>query len=702
MVLGLILVIMALSLTAMKPAAEKGSTLGLATALKEEFEATRQLAIKGGHPVALGIPARGELPANSIYRLSGWNTPHVNLSMSFGGDYPGLGFAACLWNGAPEVGASIAPPDSAKFLTFEAPQLQAWLTGDPDHDYSNDYIFCYLPDGSLITNNLPTSDGHYPVVIAGNPTFAGVAPSSVQISTGNNPWTLLISPHGAVDLINGTPGGTLAAGSGTGDTSAPQARTQSEEQAKIYLSELNVRPLPDPSKPNESICTPGEVVTLEIFAHCPQGDELFANWTQIPGDRTKLFGTFTNPNQVGSKLENEADRMEFIPANRIPTKAGLKPLWKAGENPPINTGIWRAQWSWTVPLQTLPGELFDVTVNVQNAQNDAKIMTSPLPRLKNDAPKPGSMIVERKVNGLWQLWRMNPNGSGEHLLSPEGVQEMMPSLDRFGKRMALIRQGPGGIGDRHIIIRSIDGGLETVITNTAGRYTSVSMSPLGDWVAYRDDDADKLLVTRTDKTNTITKSQEDTSGHGYAVNKLRSGWSQDGKYMLYEQGTAIHSLKLSNGKDIEFLGPYDTMDNGNVPWLYAPTSYVHGGKEYVILSHTTNKPFLLSLEVTDYDTKLDSNFDAATSNRRVRDLGPDEKDVTHGLSMSYADVSHDGKLTYTQGTSYTIGDTKPNEEDDDLKVYIMSNITSDGIFYGPPTVMQQENIRRAIFIPPSE
>ncbi len=707
-VMGLVVMIMALSLTAMKPTAQKGTTLGLATALKEEFEAARQLAMRGGHPVAVGIPTEGSLAANSLYRLSGWNTPYVNRSIGFSGDYPNLGFAASLWGGAPDVGTSIDPPASAKFFNFGETQLTAWLTSDPDQDYSNDYIFCYLPDGSLITNELPTTNGRYAVVVASYPTFGGSAPNNVQINSGSNPWTLLISPNGGVDLVVGTPGGDLAAGVGDGDASSPQFRTYSApSNAQIYLSELNLRPVPDPTKIYESICIPGEVVTMEIFAYCPQGDELFANWVQEPGSSTGLEGTFTHPNQVGSALDNEADRMEYLPPNRIPTEIGFAPVWSAGEAPPADVGIWRASWSWTVPMNTVPEELFDVTVNVQNASREAQIMTSPIPKLEMKPSPQGSMIVERRVNGLWQLWRMNPDGTGERLLSPEGVQEMMPSLDRYGTQMALIREGPGGIDDRHIVIRSVDGGSEKTITGAAGEYTSVSMSPLGDWVAYRDENAGELIVTRTDLTGVpFVISQPSTTGHGYAINKLRAGWSQDGDYVLYEHNTEIRSLNLNTGTVTEqFWGPYLPMappNPPNTPYLYAPTSYMHNGQEYVVLSNITNRPFLLSFPVTSYDMQHDSSFDAVTSDRRVRDLGPNYGDWANGVSRSYADVSHDGKLVYIVGPGHGIGDSYDGEESEDLKAHVLSGITADGIFFGPPTVLALDDVRRAIFIPPSE
>ena len=78
--MGLVVLVAYLSLSALGPAADKGSALGLATAVKEEFEATRQLAMRSGQPCALGIPTTGGLSACSLYRLQGWNTPYIKWS----------------------------------------------------------------------------------------------------------------------------------------------------------------------------------------------------------------------------------------------------------------------------------------------------------------------------------------------------------------------------------------------------------------------------------------------------------------------------------------------------------------------------------------------------------------------------------------------------------------------------------------------
>ncbi len=148
----LVLILAYLALTSLSSAKEKVSTHGLATAVMEEFKAARQTAIKSGQPVAVGIPTDngGQPCATSMYRIQGWNRPYINWSVGYRGDYPGLGFAAATWAGAPGPGTP-ALPATAKFFNFDAVALAEWLPDDTEHDY----IFLYLPDGSGMTTGLP-------------------------------------------------------------------------------------------------------------------------------------------------------------------------------------------------------------------------------------------------------------------------------------------------------------------------------------------------------------------------------------------------------------------------------------------------------------------------------------------------------------------------------------------------------------------
>lgn len=718
-VLSLVALLGLLSLSSLRPATEKAGTRGLAGAVLEAFEASRQFAIRSGQPVALGMPTDGggNPMACSLYRLQGWNTPYVTWSNGLQGDYPDLGFAAALWDSAPAPGGPAPVPPSAKYFHFGPAELAAWL---PDQ-MEDDYIFCYLPDGSLITNGLPTSGGRYTVVVAGSPTFSGAAPANVRITSGTEPFTILVSPSGGVEMSKGCQGTSLPAGAGNTAASNPQARTQNQATSDIYISQLKIRPNPS-GTPGEGICVPGQVVTLEIFAHCPQGDALFANWTQQPGSVTGQEGSFTWPTQ-SSALPNEADRMEYISPDRI-ARLPEPPNWGgASYEPAPGTGIFRAQWTWTVPTGSEEGDLYNISANVQNAKADAVIRTPPRQVVMNPAPA-GRLLVERfdPLTGLWQLWRMNPDGSGEKRITPEGMSEMMATLDRHGSLMAYLREIPIGTpgvpatetgpNNRYVMTRTIDGPPENIIDGP-GPFTSVSIAPGGNWVSYRNNATNTLITVRTDGTGRFEKEQV-WGGSGYTLKKGKSGWSYDGRYLLYGTdfpagnpvlcSVDVNSPGASRDPDHILFGPLDPTASGGIPRIFSPVSYQFNGKEYVVTSCSGDDSYLVTFEVVGGNytanqtatTGTDPNSGVLATRRPRKNWGAGFTVGSPGMDEDFPAVSPDG----TQLT-YTTSPTTPGAEDtQDQEIVVLPNVDAQGVFFGqPPRVLNLPNVRRAIFIP---
>lgn len=92
-VLALVSIVVGLGMSTLKPGAKKTAPVGLAMALADEFRSARSLAIRSGHPVAVGIPIDGSRVSTSTYRLEGWNIPYVSDSRSYDGDYTGYGLS---------------------------------------------------------------------------------------------------------------------------------------------------------------------------------------------------------------------------------------------------------------------------------------------------------------------------------------------------------------------------------------------------------------------------------------------------------------------------------------------------------------------------------------------------------------------------------------------------------------------------------
>lgn len=692
-----------LSLNAISPGARKASTRGMATAIVDEFRAARQLAISSGQPVAVGIPTDGgsNPQGASLYRIKGWNVPYVTWSIGFSGDYPNVTFAAAQLP-TPVAPTTVTTPPTAKFFSFDQAALAEWLPDDTEQDY----IFCYLPDGSLITNNLPVSEGAYTLVVAQNPGFSGAIPSGVQLNSGEHPITLYISPAGGVEMRTGPVG--LPGGGGVAAASTAKPRTQVAGTETITLSEIVVRPNPS-GVPGEGVCVPGQYVSLEIFAYSPEGIPLYASWEHDVGTVTGEHGRFTHPNGMGQpgQLQGEADRMEYIPAHLIPTGANA-PIWAPGAPPPPGAGIFRAQWSWTVPIGSQEDDEYEVRVNVQNQTGDATINNGRPPVKLNPAPE-GRLLVERfdPIQGIWQLWRMNPDGTGEKLISPEGVQEIMPTVDRAGTQLAYI-QGVGA--GRYVKVRALDGGLETEIAGP-GDYSSVAISPDGGWVSYRDNAAGTLFTSRTDGSETFGKTQT-FGAAGHNPRKSRSGFSWMGQYLIFEHDTggnpSLYSVDLSAANpgraDTHLFGPVTNLGSPTViEQVYSPSSFLdEAGNERIVVSIGNIDPVLLHFPVTPANyagASIGAVADLGAAPTTIPDLdGGGGTTGSGGTDDDYPSISLDGSsLILTRSPDSAAGGGE------DLAGQTVSVVDWDPgtqNFVGPPgpqgTIL---NARRAIWLP---
>jgi type II secretory pathway pseudopilin PulG len=697
--LTLVAILATISLRALAPAKQKLPTRGLAMAVAEEFESARQLAISGGHPVALGIPTDGggNPRASSIYRLEGWNKPIVTSSRGYSGDYPNVVFLAARWSG-PAFSDGLAASPLSKFSIFD---LDQWL---PD-EFQNDFIFCFTPDGGLITNNQPALNGRYTVVVADNPSVSGSAPNQWAITGADTAITLLVSPSGGVDLVTGMPGGpTTSGGSGGNQSSAPQARTEfGAGGATVTITKVRVLPNPADTPPDQGICVPGQVVTLEVYAYDPAGRALFSKWTQTAVDTPGVLGQFSYPySDVNSNLVGEVDKMEFV----YDLPADLE--WQ-GATPPTGVGAFRARWNWTVPISSQPGDRYTVQADVRDVKGEVYIENPPSETFTT--PPNGRLLVERLgPDGLWELVIMNPDGSGERVLSAPGVEECMPSLDRASSKMAFLQ---GTSPNRFVKVRNLNGGPELILGGP-GTFNSVSMSPDGGWVSYRNDTTSQLITKRLDGSDTFTIAQN-WSGSGHPIKKSRSGWSQNSQFMLYEADGLVHSMNLYGGGATTplisgaFWNTTGTYDGAESP--YAPITFMGASGERVVLSLGNNNPVLVNFPVTqaNYESggidpgNLALDYVVAPTGDKLRvgygGNGPAGSDV------DYPSISSDGQFLIFTRSPQTSGmdiPVPPNEDEDGQQLVIVPrNGNPDNFIAGPggPTVMSEPDVRRAVWIP---
>ncbi len=689
-----------LSLWALKPGKSKLSSLALATALGEEFEATRKLAIAQGRPTALCIPTDGGgTPlATSVYRLEGWNKPVVTTSKGYGGDYPDLYFLAARWEG-PAFTEGLPGSPLSKFELFS---LDRWL---PD-SFKNDYVFCFTPDGGVVSNGQPAWDGRYTIVVAANPVVGGSAPNLRTLLGGDGAATLLLSPTGGIEVLAGVPSGTLGTGSvGAVVSSAPQGRTEyGGGGATVKLSKIRILPNPATAPPNQGVCVPGQVVTLEVYADDPEGRALFSKWTQVAETTPGINGQFTYPHSSSNaNLVGEVDKMEFV--YKVPS--GVE--WLSGA-PPEGVGVFRARWNWTVPISSKEGDRYRVQADVRDVKGEVFIENPPAETFVT--PPVGRLLVERRgPDGLWQLVMMNPDGSGERVLSQPGVEEGMPSLDRGSTKMAFLQ---GTSPARYVKVRPLNGGPEWTAAGP-GTYNSVSLSPDGAWVSYRNDATQELITRRVGGAGAPIVVSQPFSAGGHGVKKSRTGWSQNSRYMLYEKNGLLFSQGLYGGGEHQLIsGPFWNTQSGydGPENPYAPTTYQTETGERLLLSLGSNNPVLISFPITEallsggqqFDPgNLALDYSVAPTGGRLRvgygGNGPS------GADNDYPSVSSDGMFLIFTRSPQTSGDSHSAvPEDTEDQVLMIVPRSGDNFVAGPggPTEMPMTDVRRAIWIPEAE
>lgn len=693
-----------ISLIAMRPGKEKLPVRGLANAVADELQAARRLAIATGKPVAIGMPTdKGTNPrASSLYRLEGWNKPIITWVQGYKGDYPNVVFLPARWAG-PTFTEGVTAPTWSKYAEFK---LSQWLPADIQNDA--DYIFCYTPDGQLVTNNLSALNGQVTVVVAKDPALSGTGPNKIEVTGADEAITLLLSSNGGIELATGLPGASTSVGNSGGGgnsvTSSPRATTSyGAAGATINLSEIKLLPKLESASPDESLCVPGQVVTLEVYAYDPEGRALFSKWTQdvIIGEK-KYEGQFTYPySKTNQALTGEVDRMEF-------TYDYPKDLntWPNGL-PPANSGVFRARWNWTVPIQSKPGDLYSVQADVRDVKGEV-FVKNPVKKTFPVAPV-GRLLVEQRLDGRWQIVTMNPDGSGVRKLTPPGLEECMPSLDRSGSKMAVLQGPPGDVDHRYVKVRGVNGGPETTLAGP-GRFTSVSISPDGAWVSYRDDATSQVHAIRTDGTNLITEDQN-LGGGGHAIKKSRSGWSQNCRYMVYEHNGTLYSRDLQGGGTHPiFSGMMTNTNYGAITEaLLAPISYQAGSGERLLFVVGNNNPVFANVPISpanysgttiDPGDLSDYKYDTSGPQLQVNYGGNGGTGNEDGTDNDYPNISTDGQsLVFTQSPQTSGMGTPQIDEDLDKQTVLIVTRSGDNFISPTPIKMKAEDVRRATWIP---
>lgn len=469
-------------------------TLGVA--LVEELRQARALAISSQTPVGVIFPGTDSSgnpqPIScSFYQLEGWVNPKVTRVRQMQGDFPGL----AIFQGSWSVDASqLRNPGSVnqanptvlgdKWANW---QLDNWLPASAHRDY----CFVFTPDGRVHTNDLPSFDHAYHILVSnGVAAYAGAAPPSntrmssqpayFQPTSLGPSCTISVDAGGGISLSPGV----LASSGGV-----QVLRTASLNPLKSAIPRLDghIQPVPDtpivkisslgpnPAPGTDVSVSPDGYITLEanVGDTAKSGERLYCNWKVTP--------------QGGNVGVGPSDYSIPVAGGR-----GVAMDWDP------KSSRWRSTWEWRPPADARGGDKFDLSLVVQDSSGTN--LTAAIQKKVVVCP-PGEVYFGQGSTFLFLAYggRMNLDGSARREIqfppfssgnpSPKG--EIFLGASAEGSRLVVgsARENPdtspAGIG-MAIYITNRDGtSLYRVSNNLAEACECGSLSPFGNLVAYK-------------------------------------------------------------------------------------------------------------------------------------------------------------------------------------------------------------------------
>jgi len=205
---GLSALLLGMAVVNLWPARTSANSRSLADSLAEELRLAGRLAIASGAPVGVALPTGGTGPhCQAVYLLTGEQKPHLERVRSFAQEFGGTFVCVGTW------------PTGAGSWTRTAPQPMSNSDGWNSVSWVNpvraqDPVLIFTPAGTVTSNGMPRYNGNFCLVTsqgvryqATSVTGSGPALAYYQLQNLAKPYTVLVSPAGAVEVQPGLPGG---------------------------------------------------------------------------------------------------------------------------------------------------------------------------------------------------------------------------------------------------------------------------------------------------------------------------------------------------------------------------------------------------------------------------------------------------------------------------------------------------------------
>lgn len=496
MVASLMAVTIGLMLVNTKGGKRQASCDTLGVALVEELRQARALAISSQTPVGVIFPGTDssgnpQPVSSSFYQLEGWVNPKVTRVRQMQGDFPGLAIFQGSWAvDASQLrnpaGINQANPTviGDKWANW---QLDNWLPASAHRDY----CFVFTPDGRVHTNDLPSFDHAYHILVSnGVAAYSSTAPPA-NTRMSSQPAYFQPNSLGPTCTISVDAGGGISLSQGvlasSGGVQILSSASLNPLKSAIPRLDGHIQPVPDtpvvkisslgpnPAAGTDVSVSPDGYITLEanVGDTARSGERLYCNWKVTP--------------QAGNVGTGPSDYSIPVAGGR-----GVAMDWDP------KTSRWRSTWEWRPPADARGGDKFDLSLVVQDSSGAN--LTAEIQKKVVVCP-PGEVYFGSGSTFLFLAYggRMNLDGSARRELqfppfspgnpSPKG--EIFLGASAEGSRLVVgsARENPDtsptGIG-MAIYITNRDGtSFYRVSNNTADACECASLSPFGNLVAYK-------------------------------------------------------------------------------------------------------------------------------------------------------------------------------------------------------------------------
>lgn len=432
--------------------ARQGSR-GMAQILASDLRSARALAQSKNQFVSIGFPNEGHtIPTSASYVLkegieAGRTTRVHRLEREFD---------SAVFVGTWPSAVPMAPSQAKNLTASDSLVPSVWLGG------SQEYTLIFGPDGSMVSNGLPTINGEVALLVVSSLTASPGPSGFFQASAAGDPMTVLVSPTGVIRVVEGAyqASGLAAAGDPLQLASPPELASNGSATPRIVSVEF--LPSRNPALGHTSLsrtyieihpdaaavgaATEYGLATLQITATDGDGGPLYFEVSSEGSDGSQ--GSFTTPAQ---------GRMEWL-----------------GQN-------FQAQVSWRPPPEALPGTRYAFRIEVSDQTGlmaSATTGAGLLPEL--ETLRPGRLVVESYAH---EVRIGNLEGIDLVKITPDGQQDTRPRFTYDGTRLVTF----GGNAGLDLYLLNADGTDRQLAKQLPADAGDFDFDPTSTFLAYTHD-----------------------------------------------------------------------------------------------------------------------------------------------------------------------------------------------------------------------